>query len=139
MLMELAYRLAVSEEPLHQADPRQRDRQHHAGAPTSTAAIATSTGTTPTRSTSRTDGGETYGGAPYWGKYIFHDNNRDINYSQVTMRALLELVSAVASADHARPARVAAAALHLQRPAAAERRTSIRSSTASCRCSRTSR
>ena len=29
-------------------------------------------------------------GPPYWGKYIFHDNNRDINYSQVTMRALLD-------------------------------------------------
>jgi hypothetical protein len=29
------------------------------------------------------------GGPPYWGKYIFHDNNRDINYSQVTMRTLL--------------------------------------------------
>ena len=28
-------------------------------------------------------------GPPYWGKYIFHDNNRDINYSQVTMRNLL--------------------------------------------------
>lgn len=25
-------------------------------------------------------------GPPYWGKYIFHDNNRDIHYSQVTMR-----------------------------------------------------
>ncbi|HKP86370.1 MAG TPA: M14 family zinc carboxypeptidase [Blastocatellia bacterium] len=33
---------------------------------------------------------ETFGGPPYWGKYIFHDNNRDINYSQVTMRALLD-------------------------------------------------
>ena len=30
-------------------------------------------------------------GPPYWGKYIFHDNNRDINYSQVTMRNWLEL------------------------------------------------
>lgn len=30
------------------------------------------------------------GGPPYWGKYVFHDNNRDINYSQVTMRALLD-------------------------------------------------
>src|ERR1700735_631929 len=29
-------------------------------------------------------------GPPYWGKYIFHDNNRDINYSQVTMRTLLK-------------------------------------------------
>jgi hypothetical protein len=29
-------------------------------------------------------------GPPYWGRYIFHDNNRDINYSQKTMRALLD-------------------------------------------------
>ena len=29
-------------------------------------------------------------GPPYWGKYIFHDNNRDINYSQVTMKAGLD-------------------------------------------------
>lgn len=29
-------------------------------------------------------------GPPYWGKYIFHDNNRDINYSQVTLRAHLD-------------------------------------------------
>jgi hypothetical protein len=33
---------------------------------------------------------DSVGGPPYWGKYIFHDNNRDINYSQVTMRNLLE-------------------------------------------------
>jgi hypothetical protein len=26
------------------------------------------------------EGGENYGGPPYWGKYVFHDNNRDINY-----------------------------------------------------------
>ncbi|MFN0101975.1 MAG: M14 family zinc carboxypeptidase [Bryobacteraceae bacterium] len=24
-------------------------------------------------------------GPPHWGKYIYHDNNRDINYSQITM------------------------------------------------------
>ena len=29
-------------------------------------------------------------GPPYWGKYNFHDNNRDINYSQVTMRNWLK-------------------------------------------------
>jgi len=29
------------------------------------------------------------GGPPYWGKYIFHDDNRDINYSQLPMRNLL--------------------------------------------------
>jgi hypothetical protein len=29
-------------------------------------------------------------GVPYWGKYVFHDDNRDINYSQLMMRALLD-------------------------------------------------
>ncbi len=29
-------------------------------------------------------------GPPYWGKYIYHDNNRDINYSQATMRNWLK-------------------------------------------------
>jgi hypothetical protein len=33
---------------------------------------------------------DSLGGPPYWGKYIYHDNNRDINYSQVTMRTLLD-------------------------------------------------
>ena len=50
-----------------------------------------------------------------------------------------QLVSALGAADLARPARSADAALHLQRPAAAERRISIRSSTPSCRSSRPTR
>ncbi len=29
-------------------------------------------------------------GVPYWGKYVFHDNNRDINLSQVSMRAIAD-------------------------------------------------
>lgn len=29
-------------------------------------------------------------GPPYWGKYIYHDNNRDLHYSQVTMRNWLK-------------------------------------------------
>jgi hypothetical protein len=29
-------------------------------------------------------------GVPYWGKYVYHDNNRDINLSQMSMRALAE-------------------------------------------------
>ncbi|MBL8220798.1 MAG: hypothetical protein JNL62_16315 [Bryobacterales bacterium] len=29
-------------------------------------------------------------GPPYWGKYIFHDNNRDMHYSQVSMRNILQ-------------------------------------------------
>ena len=30
------------------------------------------------------------GGVPYWGKYVFHDNNRDINLSQMSMRAITD-------------------------------------------------
>lgn len=36
------------------------------------------------------DGGENYGGPPYWGKYVFHDNNRDINYGVDSLRAHFE-------------------------------------------------
>ena len=36
------------------------------------------------------DGRGNGAGVPYWGKYVFHDDNRDINYSQVEMRALLD-------------------------------------------------
>ena len=87
MVMELAYRLAVEEGPLFDqirdnlivtitpaAEPDGRDRyvdwyyRHLID-------IA--------------DDRDRITGPPYWGKYIFHDNNRDINYSQVTMRALL--------------------------------------------------
>jgi hypothetical protein len=34
--------------------------------------------------------GENYGGPPYWGKYVFHDNNRDINYGVDSLRAHLD-------------------------------------------------
>jgi hypothetical protein len=88
MLMELAYRLVASETPLFRqirdrvivsltpaSDPDGRDRyidwyrQHMVDI---------------------TEEKDRITGPPYWGKYIFHDNNRDINYSQVTMRAQLE-------------------------------------------------
>src|SRR5262249_53045389 len=36
------------------------------------------------------EGRPTGAGVPYWGKYVFHDDTRDINYSQVEMRSLLE-------------------------------------------------
>ena len=37
-------------------------------------------------------GGGGRGGAavPYWGKYVYHDNNRDINLSQMSMRAIAD-------------------------------------------------
>ena len=88
MLMELAYRLAVEEGPLFDrireqlivtmtpaAEPDGRDRyvdwyyRHLIDI---------------------TDDRDRITGPPYWGKYIFHDNNRDINYSQLTMRSLLD-------------------------------------------------
>ncbi len=35
-------------------------------------------------------GGPSGGSVPYWGKYVFHDNNRDINVSLVQMRKLTD-------------------------------------------------
>ncbi len=88
MVMELAYRLAVEDSPLINdirenvivtitpvADPDGRDRyvdwyfRHLIDID---------------------DDRDRITGPPYWGRYVFHDNNRDINYSQVTMRALLD-------------------------------------------------
>jgi hypothetical protein len=88
MLMELAYRLAVEESPLIRqirdnivvsltpvAEPDGRDRyvdwyyRHLVDIE---------------------DENERLPGPPYWGKYVFHDNNRDINFSQVSLRPLLD-------------------------------------------------
>jgi hypothetical protein len=88
MLMELAYRVATDDSPLVKqirdnvivsitpvADPDGRDRNvdwyYKYGI-------------------NETEGRTTGAGVPYWGKYVFHDDNRDINYSQVEMRALLD-------------------------------------------------
>jgi hypothetical protein len=83
MLMELAYRLAVEDSPLYDSIRKNVIVMVNAA--------------------SEPDGRDRYvdwyykyklseeaendrnPGPPYWGKYIFHDNNRDINYSQVTM------------------------------------------------------
>jgi hypothetical protein len=87
-VMELAYRLAVSEEPYIR---QIRDN-----------VIVSITGATDVDGRDRYvdwyyaykvdelyDGGENYGGPPYWGKYVFHDNNRDINYGVDSLRAHL--------------------------------------------------
>ncbi|HZR23646.1 MAG TPA: M14 family zinc carboxypeptidase [Vicinamibacterales bacterium] len=88
MLMELAYRIATEDSPIVKAirdnvivsitpvaDPDGRDRNvdwyYKYGI-------------------NETDGRTTGAGVPYWGKYVFHDDNRDINYSQIEMKALLE-------------------------------------------------
>jgi hypothetical protein len=89
MLMELAYRLAVSDEPYIQ---QIRDNVIVSMVPTTDIdgrdryvdwfnAYKINEGY---------DGGETYGEPPYWGKYVFHDNNRDINYGVDTLRTYLK-------------------------------------------------
>jgi hypothetical protein len=88
-VMELGYRLAVSEEPYIR---QIRDN-----------VIVSITPSTDVDGRDRYvdwyyaykideayDGGENYGGPPYWGKYVFHDNNRDINYGVDSLRAHLE-------------------------------------------------
>ncbi len=87
-VIELAYRLAVSEEPYIKAI---RDN-----------VIVSITGATDVdgrdryvdwyyayKTDEQYDGGENFGGPPYWGKYVFHDNNRDINYGVDSLRAHL--------------------------------------------------
>jgi hypothetical protein len=88
MLMELVYRLAAGESELMRqirdnvivtvtpvAEPDGRDRYvdwYYA------------------YKVEETGEQDSFGGPPYWGKYVFHDNNRDINQSQVSMRAVLD-------------------------------------------------
>ncbi len=87
MLMELAYRLVAEDSPLIRsirdhlivsitpaADPDGRDRY---------------TDWYYRYKINETGESDSYGAPPYWGKYIYHDDNRDINYSQMPMRALL--------------------------------------------------
>jgi hypothetical protein len=88
MLMELAYRLVAEDSPIINqirdhvivsitpvADPDGRDRNvdwyYKYGI-------------------NETEERRTGAGVPYWGKYVFHDDNRDINYSQIEMRSLLD-------------------------------------------------
>jgi Zinc carboxypeptidase len=88
MLMELVYRVATEDSPMVNqirenvivsitpvADPDGRDRSvdwyYRYG--------INETETRPTGA-----------GVPYWGRYVFHDDNRDINYSQVETRSLLD-------------------------------------------------
>ena len=88
MLMELMYRLATEDSPLIEnirknvivmtfavSEPDGRDRYvdwYYK------------------YKTSEETDADNMGGPPYWGKYIYHDNNRDINYSQVTMQNWLK-------------------------------------------------
>ncbi|HEX6308544.1 MAG TPA: M14 family zinc carboxypeptidase [Longimicrobiales bacterium] len=109
MLMELAYRLAVETSPFigqirdnvvvsitPVADPDGRDRLvdwfYRNLERDSVIALRRRRGELPdtagqdsvARARNRTMG------VPYWGRYVYHDNNRDINLSQVSMRAITD-------------------------------------------------
>lgn len=88
MLMELAYRLVTEDTPLIRqirdriivginpaSDPDGRDRY---------------TDWYYRHKLDETDDQDRVPGPPYWGKYIFHDNNRDINYTGYSARNLLK-------------------------------------------------
>jgi hypothetical protein len=112
MLMELCYRLATETSPLIKqirdnvivsitpvADPDGRDRNvdwFYKGLDEQQANASAASGTTPGAGGTTPAGGAAAGGGrgggqlPYWGKYVFHDNNRDINLSQVAMRAIVD-------------------------------------------------
>jgi zinc carboxypeptidase len=118
MLMELCYRIATETSPLISqirdnvivsitpvADPDGRDRnvdwfyseqertaqgargaQGAPGVPGAQGAQGAQGATT----AAAPGGGRGGAQLPYWGKYVYHDNNRDINLSQIAMRALVD-------------------------------------------------
>jgi hypothetical protein len=115
MLMELTYRLATETSPLIKqirdnvivsvtpvADPDGRDRnvdwfykgldeQSAVGAPGAAGAAGAPVAAGAAGAQGGGAGGGRGGaGLPYWGKYVFHDNNRDINLSQIAMRSLVD-------------------------------------------------
>lgn len=115
MLMELVYRLAtetspminqirnneyVSVTPIADADGRDRNVDwFYAGLDAATPAAPAAGAAAPAAGApagapltpqAGPGGGANIGQLPYWGKYVFHDNNRDINLSQMQMRALTD-------------------------------------------------
>jgi hypothetical protein len=113
MLMELAYRLVTETSPLvtqirnnvivsitPAADPDGRDRNvdwfyRGLDLQAATSAATTDSANRPAAGGPGGAGGGPFGAAPggqlpYWGKYVYHDNNRDINLSQVSMRAITD-------------------------------------------------
>jgi hypothetical protein len=119
MLMELVYRLAVetspyisqirdnvyvSVTPVADADGRDRnvDQFYCTEDLRSSTPPPTSAGATAGQGRGAAGGGAAAASAPapagatascslpYWGKYVYHDNNRDINLSQVSMKAIVD-------------------------------------------------
>lgn len=109
MLMELAYRLAtetspiisqirdqlyVSITPVADADGRDRNVDwFYRGLEVSdsvAAAAKAAGGDADSASASMQGRGRGIGSVPYWGKYAYHDNNRDINLALDQMRAIAD-------------------------------------------------
>ena len=107
MLMELVYRLATETSPLitqirnnvivsvtPAAEPDGRDRNvdwFYRGLDMQAASGGAASGdTTAGRGGDGGGRGGVGGQLPYWGKYVYHDNNRDINLSQMSMRAIID-------------------------------------------------
>jgi hypothetical protein len=61
-------------------------------ASTTSASTTSASTTSPSSAAPAEGGGRGAGGpgVPYWGKYVHHDNNRDINLSQMSMRAIAD-------------------------------------------------
>lgn len=114
MLMELAYRLATETSPIISqireqvyvsitpaADADGRDRNvdwffrnqalNQATTTTQAPSAAAPSDTTQRPAAPAAARAPVAGGAvPYWGKYVYHDNNRDINIKLVQMRAIVD-------------------------------------------------
>lgn len=102
-LMELAYRLVVETSPiLNQvrdqlyvsitpaADADGRDRNVDWFFRGLEAAATPAAGGAAAGGGGGGGGGFGGGGVPYWGKYVYHDNNRDINIKLQQMRAIID-------------------------------------------------
>ncbi len=115
-LMELAYRIAVETSPIISqirdqmyvsitpvADADGRDRNVdwfyqgldlQAAADSAAKANPPAAGDSARRPGGPGGGGGGFGGPggqlPYWGKYVYHDNNRDINIKLIQMRAIID-------------------------------------------------
>jgi Zinc carboxypeptidase len=109
MMMELVYRIAtetspfismirdnviVSVTPVADADGRDRNIDlFYCNQDSNPAPAGGREGAAPANPPAGGRGGAGGGSAcslPYWGKYVYHDNNRDINLSQIQMRALAD-------------------------------------------------
>jgi hypothetical protein len=108
MLMELVYRLATETSPMitqirnnvivsvtPAAEPDGRDRNvdwFYRGLDMEAASGGAASGGAANDTTAGRGGGRggVGGQLPYWGKYVYHDNNRDINLSQMSMRAIVD-------------------------------------------------